>query len=285
MLTAVFACQPLGQLAATLVALIAAARQRNGIPSDATAQNCNAQCLRTLDSVWRWIIGVGVIPAVIALWFRLTIIESPRYTADVGRDSRKAVSELNRYLLLQAEDGVVSASSLRRPNVDTGDIPLRRRSSASSGAISNADSGAVSAEADINESRGPSPYDNGCFLAPQQTLDGNGMPLPKEIHVTTSQVAAVTTEIPSPRSISPAQYSEVYAGPAPIDQDLEGSQLGDIGDFEAPPPPSWKDFKKYFWHDGNLRTLIATSFCWFCKYSFSSASISLCSTHPNNGVI
>jgi PHS family inorganic phosphate transporter-like MFS transporter len=33
---------------------------------------------------------------------------------------------------------------------------------------------------------------------------------------------------------------------------------------ELPPAPSWKDFKKYFWHDGNLRTLIATSFCWFC---------------------
>jgi hypothetical protein len=31
MLTAVFFCQPLGQLAATLVALIAAARQRDGI--------------------------------------------------------------------------------------------------------------------------------------------------------------------------------------------------------------------------------------------------------------
>ncbi len=59
MLTAVFACQPLGQLAATLVALIAAARQRDELPADATAQNCDAQCLRTMDSIWRWIIGVG----------------------------------------------------------------------------------------------------------------------------------------------------------------------------------------------------------------------------------
>lgn len=73
MLTLVFACQPLGQLAASLVSLIAIVRQRNGIPSDSTAytdstpQNCNEECMQTLDSVWRWIIGVGVIPAVIAL--------------------------------------------------------------------------------------------------------------------------------------------------------------------------------------------------------------------------
>lgn len=93
MLTLVFMCQPLGQLAATLVALIATARQRGGIPADATPGHCTGECLRTLDSIWRWIIGVGIIPAVIAIWFRLTIIESPRYTADVGRDSRKAASE------------------------------------------------------------------------------------------------------------------------------------------------------------------------------------------------
>src|ERR1700761_4661859 len=94
MLTAVFMCQPLGQMAATLVALIATANQRKGIPADAYPDQCNAQCLRTMDSIWRWIIGVGVIPAVLALWFRLTIIESPRYTADVGRDTQKAASEL-----------------------------------------------------------------------------------------------------------------------------------------------------------------------------------------------
>src|SRR4051794_37558878 len=77
MMTAVFMCQPLGQLAATLVALIAVARQRGSIPDEAAVDNCTGECLKTLDSAWRWIIGVGVIPAVIALWFRLTIIESP----------------------------------------------------------------------------------------------------------------------------------------------------------------------------------------------------------------
>src|SRR5450432_2893859 len=102
MLAAVFFCQPLGQLAATIVALIAAARQRGGI-TGYTVTECfdltnGITCVGTLDSIWRWVIGVGVIPAFIALWFRLTIIESPRYTADVGKDSLKAASEVSRYL-------------------------------------------------------------------------------------------------------------------------------------------------------------------------------------------
>src|SRR5580700_6502346 len=97
MLTLVFFCQPLRQLAATIVALIAAARQRDGLPSDATVTNCVGVCMETMDSIWRWVFAVGIIPAFVALWFRLTIIESPRYTADVGRDSRKAMAELSHY--------------------------------------------------------------------------------------------------------------------------------------------------------------------------------------------
>lgn len=263
MLTAVFACQPLGQLTATLVALIATARQRSGIPADATVKNCDAQCLRTMDSVWRWIIGVGVIPAVIALWFRLTIIESPRYTADVGRDTRKAASELKRYMLFQAESGIVSNSIFPIPNEHPEAYPLRRTSVASSGAISNADSGAVS-EVEMRGSRELSPHDMNRFRAPRETPDVNEVP--KQVNLTTSRAAITSVEIPSPRSVSPVQYSEAYNGELPREHNFEGSQLEALPEVEIPPPPSWKDFKKYFWHDGNFRTLIATSICWFCKY-------------------
>ncbi|KAH7364642.1 major facilitator superfamily domain-containing protein [Rhexocercosporidium sp. MPI-PUGE-AT-0058] len=206
MLTLVFACQPLGQLAATLVSLIAIVRQRNGIPSDSTAhtefsdQQCNEECKRTLDSVWRWIIGVGIIPAVIALWFRLTIIESPRYTADVGQDSKKAASELHRYLLMQAEPAGATSTSV---NMMPEHIVTQRRTSSAS--------------------------ENGQFIHNlSSTQHGNG--------------AAIST----------------FGGHDPFSQHLEQPSQN-----VAPPPPSWKDFKQYFWHDGNLRTLMATSLCWF----------------------
>ncbi|PQE31248.1 hypothetical protein CJF32_00001827 [Rutstroemia sp. NJR-2017a WRK4] len=114
MMTAVFMCQPLGQLAATLVTLIAVRTNEESIPTNLTVGSCDKKCIKTLDSIWRWVIGVGVIPALLALWFRLTIIESPRYTADVGRDSNKAASELNRYLLAEPDSEAASVTS-RRP--------------------------------------------------------------------------------------------------------------------------------------------------------------------------
>jgi PHS family inorganic phosphate transporter-like MFS transporter len=116
MMTAVFMCQPLGQLAATLVTLIAVATHKNSIPLHATAKNCDRECIKTMDSIWRWVIGVGVIPALLALWFRLTIIESARYTADVGRDSKKAASELNRYLPTEPDSAAASVTSGRPLN-------------------------------------------------------------------------------------------------------------------------------------------------------------------------
>ncbi|KAK6610471.1 inorganic phosphate transporter pho84 [Botrytis cinerea] len=198
MMTAVFMCQPLGQLAATLVSLIAAASQRNSIPADATPENCTGECLKTMDSIWRWIVGVGVIPAVIALWFRLTIIESPRYTADVGRDSKKAASELSRYLPSEIESAAVSTTSIEIPP------QFQFRGSTMNG----------NEQASSSESR----RNNG------ETLG--------EIH-------------------------------------LEDQILTTANDNKPPPVPSWEDFKDYFWYKGNLRTLLATSMCWFlCRFAF-----------------
>jgi len=46
--------------------------------------------LKAIDQTWRTIIGVGCVPAVIALYFRLTIPETPRYTIDVENDLAQA---------------------------------------------------------------------------------------------------------------------------------------------------------------------------------------------------
>lgn len=262
MLTLVFACQPLGQLAATLVSFIAIVRQRNGIPSDSTvstndaAQNCNEECLRTLDSIWRWIIGVGVIPAVIALWFRLTIIESPRYTADVGQDSKKAASELHRYLFLQAQPMVATSTSVSVLG-NTQIAPTQRRTS--SGAVSG-----VMSDESGQASRPPSPYsihrvgqpaEEGANKHIQLENDVRAIPEPGRLGVNENGQLQ--------HHLTPTQHGTYpnflqFEGLDPFNRQIEGREQN-----PAPPPPSWQDFKKYFWHDGNLRTLIATSLCWF----------------------
>lgn len=211
MLTAIFFCQPLGQLAAALVALIALARQRDGL-SDGTVANCTgtmSMCQGTVDSIWRWVVGVGVIPAFVALWFRLTIIESPRYTADVDRDSVKAASELDRYLLIEIKPETASATYVDadRQLPTTIDADL---------------------SGDLSQRR------------------------------STTEMAIINT----------SEYYSLHEAAGiqqfPDQNDSDNHALDNEARYEEPPEPSWEDFKDYFWRKGNLRTLIATSLCWFC---------------------
>ncbi|KAJ3081154.1 phosphate transporter, partial [Rhizoclosmatium hyalinum] len=55
---------------------------------------------RSIDIVWRLGLGIGIIPAIIALYFRLTIPETPRYTVDVIGDTNKGTSDVDMVLQL-----------------------------------------------------------------------------------------------------------------------------------------------------------------------------------------
>jgi PHS family inorganic phosphate transporter-like MFS transporter len=48
--------------------------------------------------MWRTLIGFGAVPACIALYYRLTIPETPRYTFDVARDVEKAGDDVEAYM-------------------------------------------------------------------------------------------------------------------------------------------------------------------------------------------
>ncbi|PRP86636.1 hypothetical protein PROFUN_05115 [Planoprotostelium fungivorum] len=69
LMAAVFSMQGLGQLAGGLVSLMMLGIFKHSIQNDPYM----------LDYVWRFIMGLGVIPAVATLYFRLTMPESPRY--------------------------------------------------------------------------------------------------------------------------------------------------------------------------------------------------------------
>ncbi|KAL2070384.1 hypothetical protein VTL71DRAFT_13410 [Oculimacula yallundae] len=65
----------------------------------------------TMDSMWRRIIEIGVIPAVIALCFRLSIIESPEHTADIDQEHAKAGSESYRCFLIPVQKVEVTSAA------------------------------------------------------------------------------------------------------------------------------------------------------------------------------
>ncbi|KKK25333.1 hypothetical protein AOCH_006910 [Aspergillus ochraceoroseus] len=86
MMAAVFAMQGFGQFAAALVALIVTVGFKASLRSATSVSTCTGVCQLAVDKMWRVVIGFGAVPACVALYYRLTIPETPRYTFDVARD-------------------------------------------------------------------------------------------------------------------------------------------------------------------------------------------------------
>ena len=94
---AVFAMQGLGQFAAAIIALICVSGFKESLITAKSVATCGGVCGLAVDKMWRVIIGFGAVPGCVALYFRLTIPETPRYTFDVARDAEKGVADVAAY--------------------------------------------------------------------------------------------------------------------------------------------------------------------------------------------
>ena len=54
--------------------------------------------LKHVDYCWRILIGLGCVPGVVALYFRLTIPETPRFTMDIERNIRQASDDIDNVI-------------------------------------------------------------------------------------------------------------------------------------------------------------------------------------------
>src|SRR6266496_1906243 len=90
--------QGLGNFTAALIAYISIMGFKNSLITANTAAQCGSDCQLATDKIWRIITGFGGVPACIALYFRLTIPETPRYTIDISRDIETAVADSAAYL-------------------------------------------------------------------------------------------------------------------------------------------------------------------------------------------
>ncbi|AOW00968.1 major facilitator superfamily domain-containing protein [Yarrowia lipolytica] len=97
MMGAVFANQGWGQLMGSIVAICCVAGFKNSLEPYHGANDCGFDCQQALDKSWRILVGWGCVPAMCALYFRLTIPETPRYTFDVSRDIEKAQADIDKY--------------------------------------------------------------------------------------------------------------------------------------------------------------------------------------------
>ena len=119
----VFAMQGIGQFAAGIMALIVTAGFKGSLSSASSTKTCFGDCQLAVDKMWRVIIGFGAVPGCIALYYRLTIPETPRYTFDVSRDVVKGGSDVKAYLNSTAEgvpDEITRVQAMRdqAPQID-----------------------------------------------------------------------------------------------------------------------------------------------------------------------
>ncbi|KAH0523934.1 hypothetical protein TsFJ059_008876 [Trichoderma semiorbis] len=98
MMAAVFSMQGLGQLLASIVALITTVAFKKHYIDISAEGACDLACREAADRSWRIIVGVGAIPAVLALYYRITIPETPRYTFDIQNDIEKADADIRAYV-------------------------------------------------------------------------------------------------------------------------------------------------------------------------------------------
>ncbi|CAI6336119.1 unnamed protein product [Periconia digitata] len=96
MLVAVFMTQPLAQLAAHGVGLLAlwsiSARHKPPLLHDGTDHDAAS---RVIDQVWRLVVGLGAVPALLAIIGRLTIPETPRWLLEIEQNPSAALQSTN----------------------------------------------------------------------------------------------------------------------------------------------------------------------------------------------
>ncbi|KAI1450208.1 phosphate permease [Annulohypoxylon stygium] len=117
MMAAVFSMQGMGQLMAAIVALIVTASFKEAFSNVQGVDQCDYTCQIAADRCWRIIVGVGALPACFALYYRITIPETPRYTFEVAKDVEKAAADIKAYMASQGEGEVDEIMQARMKKV------------------------------------------------------------------------------------------------------------------------------------------------------------------------
>lgn len=116
-MAAVFSMQGMGQLMAAIVALIVTASFKEAFSNVQGVDQCDYTCQIAADRCWRIIVGVGALPACFALYYRITIPETPRYTFEVAKDVEKAAADIKAYMASQGEGEVDEIMQARMKKV------------------------------------------------------------------------------------------------------------------------------------------------------------------------
>ncbi|KAG0452682.1 hypothetical protein HPP92_025346 [Vanilla planifolia] len=109
-IAAVFAMQGFGNLTAGIVSLIIAA----GFKSKYHDDDHVGSTVPEADYVWRIVLMLGAVPAVLTYYWRMKMPETARYTALVARNIKQAAADMSRVLHVHIEeDDMTKAESTK----------------------------------------------------------------------------------------------------------------------------------------------------------------------------
>ncbi|KAB8801913.1 hypothetical protein FH972_026734 [Carpinus fangiana] len=238
MMATVFFMQPLGQITCNLISLIVIWGVRNQHGGDP---------VKAVDIIWRWVIGIGVAPGVIALFFRVAIPETPRFMLEVEKDPVKAVFDSD-YLFGDAPElrQTTELSDLGQlhnsPSTISGSPGLHQDHTGGEGS---------SFDGAVNYTTSTSPPNSPSDSFRKQSL------------VTLNTINTTMTGGPPITSYTRESVSEW-----PLSSNNTGSTPSDA--FTSPTlNSSWSlsrsDIKRFFITAGNWRSLAGLSLCWFLQ--------------------
>ncbi|KPM36556.1 Repressible high-affinity phosphate permease [Neonectria ditissima] len=128
MMGAVFAMQGIGQLVAALVMMFLTLGFKSQLEKAPDVDQCTGSCQVAVDKMWRTLVGFGAVPACIALYYRLTIPETPRYTFDVARDVEKADEDVKAYVAGKSEGSTDDIARAEAQKVARQDLQVPKAS-------------------------------------------------------------------------------------------------------------------------------------------------------------
>uniref|UniRef100_A0A0E0NPS0 H(+)/Pi cotransporter n=1 Tax=Oryza rufipogon TaxID=4529 RepID=A0A0E0NPS0_ORYRU len=102
-IAAVFAMQGFGILAGGVVTLAMSAGFQAAFPAPAYEVNAAASTVPQADYVWRIILMLGALPAILTYYWRMKMPETARYTALVAKDAKQASSDMAKVLQVEIE--------------------------------------------------------------------------------------------------------------------------------------------------------------------------------------
>ena len=97
MMAAVNGMQCIGELCAAMASLATTSAFRS-VYEASSETRCGTDCRMAADRAWRIVVAVGAFPAIVALYYRITIPETPRYTFDVEQDIIKADADIEAFV-------------------------------------------------------------------------------------------------------------------------------------------------------------------------------------------